>query len=295
MIHRAEAENVVFCSINCLRMCEVSMDAIAQKQQPCDKCGTLSLAQYHLTMSDSSLRNFCTYQCVMAFQSQFSRKPITLADETLNDTPVPTGLPKRNKPGQEASKKPAPPSAQTKTLPTRSRQAKQTTAAAKTPAKAANNLIISSVTSLASSTRGSRRGALTTLDNNLQPVVELEPLPALSGKSAPAPPPPRVETKTQVVVIPPLPKRVANATTMCRPATSSKEVTAKPKQTSVGCQTESFLEMRMVVPIPVPIYMPAPLPMYALPVPIPIPIPLQVCNTLRPFSEVHLFIKYVLF
>lgn len=34
----------------------------------CDMCKRTSLAQYHLTMSDATVRNFCTYQCVMSFQ-----------------------------------------------------------------------------------------------------------------------------------------------------------------------------------------------------------------------------------
>lgn len=36
----------------------------------CDMCKRTSLAQYHLTMSDATVRNFCTYQCVMQFQVQ---------------------------------------------------------------------------------------------------------------------------------------------------------------------------------------------------------------------------------
>lgn len=54
--------------------------------------------QYHLTMSDSSIRNFCTYQCVMSFQSRFSNLPLTLETKQRDgDAPVPTGLPKRVK------------------------------------------------------------------------------------------------------------------------------------------------------------------------------------------------------
>lgn len=257
---------MVFCSLNCLRMCEVSMDAIAQKQQPCDKCGMMSPPQYHLTMSDSSVRNFCTYQCVMSFQSQFSRRPITLGDEVTANNPVPTGLPKRIKPGQELMHSTA--KAQLKAVARpigrpRRQASEQATSTPKISSKSTNNLVISSVTSLAPSTRSGRRGppSLSALEDGLVPVVELEPLPMAHGSRSSTPTAAistRTETKTQVVVIPPLPKRVANATTMCRPATATKEVTAKPKQTSVGCQTDSYLNVRMVLPIPVPIYMPTP-------------------------------------
>lgn len=55
-------------------------------------------SQYHLTMSDASIRNFCTYQCVMSFQSRFSNLPLTFETNKGDaEAPVPTGLPKRVK------------------------------------------------------------------------------------------------------------------------------------------------------------------------------------------------------
>lgn len=54
---------------------------------------------YHLTMSDATTRNFCSYNCVMTFQSQYSKRPLTLDEpETL---PVPTGAPKRSRRTQQ--------------------------------------------------------------------------------------------------------------------------------------------------------------------------------------------------
>lgn len=295
MIQR-NSQNMIYCSLNCLTMCEVSMNAISMKQQPCDKCSTMTTPQYHLTMSDASVRNFCTYQCVMSFQSQFSRKPITLDSEQQAADPVPTGLPKRIKPGQtppKAAAAPPPSKTQSRGRPTRQAASKNTTTvlvakgtAAARNAPKTNNLIISCVTSLAPSTRSGRRGAtpVNSLDKILQPVVELEPLPPmLLQKSArsledhsPSSVQTRVETKTQVVTVPPMPKRVSNATTMCRPAVLSKGITCKPQQCTIGCQTDSYLEKKMVIPIPVPIYMPSPMQMYTLPMPIPVPIPLPI-------------------
>lgn len=54
-------------------------------------------------MSDATIRNFCTYQCVMSFQGQYSKSPITLGNEqhkvipvaSMKGAPVPTGAPKR--------------------------------------------------------------------------------------------------------------------------------------------------------------------------------------------------------
>lgn len=284
---------MMLCSINCLSMCEVSMNAIAMKQQKCDQCNSVTTPQYHLTMSDASMRNFCTYQCVMSFQGQFSRAPLTLEEEGApqrQQQPVPTGLPKRIKAQQQQQ--------QQQKLPTknaRGAKANSYQTAQKTAAAPSNNLIISSVTSLAAPTRSTRH--INQAQNDvmrLQPVVELEPLPdTLIEKvtrtekrgrprstpiepAATASPQVRVERTTQIVTVPPLPKRIANAATMCSPSTHNKEVQAKPMQFTVGCQTDSFLERKMVIPIPVPIYLPTPLPMYAQPFPVPVPIPLPI-------------------
>ncbi|XP_052894662.1 uncharacterized protein LOC128302001 [Anopheles moucheti] len=76
------------CSLHCLTLSEVSSSV---KLTPCDHCLLVRTAQYELNMSDSSLRIFCTYQCLMKFQSQFSKtKPIGPAVG-----PVPMGIPKR--------------------------------------------------------------------------------------------------------------------------------------------------------------------------------------------------------
>lgn len=273
MIQKVSATHgtMMLCSINCLSMCEVSMNAIAMKQQKCDQCNSLTTPQYHLTMSDASMRNFCTYQCVMSFQSQFSRAPLTLEGETTDQRsqPVPTGLPKRIKSQlqqqQQQQQQKSQPQAKGKTAAARKTNSYQVS---KQP-PASNNLVISSVTSLASSTRSTRRSnqnSSTGIElSRLQPVVELEPLPnALIEKttrpvgrprSTPlepqaSAPQVRVEKQTQIVTIPPLPKKVANIATQCAPSTHNKEVQARPMQFTVGCQTDSYLERKMVIPIP---------------------------------------------
>lgn len=278
MIQKNSSQNqtVVFCSLNCLTLCEVSMNAIAMKQQPCDKCSTMTTPQYHLTMSDSTVRNFCTYQCVMSFQSQFGRKPLELDGESRThlNNPVPTGLPKRIKPGQVPVSSNSQSNAR-QGAGGRGRPPKNAAKAA-APQTKNNNLVISSVTSLAPAitTRSGRgRPPKNSVDNvsmGLQPVVELEPLPSLMlGKggrsredlSMHSQTATRVETKTQIVTVPPIPKPVSNKSTMCMPAMVSKEVTCKPTTCTIGCQTDSYLEQKIVIPIPVPIYMPAPMQM----------------------------------
>lgn len=267
---------MMLCSINCLSMCEVSMNAIAQKEQKCDQCNSVTTPQYHLTMSDASMRNFCTYQCVMSFQSQFSRTPLTL-DGDLSDQrsqPVPTGLPKRIKAHQQKQQQAqvqTQSQAKGKTAPA-ARITKSTAYQSSKQSNSSNNLIISSVTSLATATRSTRRSnqaqnnSISIELNRLQPVVELEPLPdniiekttrpvgrprnTPIEPAASAPPQVRIEKQTQIVTIPPLPKKIANAATMCAPSTHNKEIQARPMQFTVGCQTDSFLERKMVIPIP---------------------------------------------
>lgn len=117
MIYKQQANNqeVLMCSLNCLTLHTVSASAVNRSVAKCDNCNANATPQYHLTMSDSSMRNFCKYQCVMKFQNQFGRTPLTLdnnehkqqlAQESLHSTksqkPFPTGLPKKVKPKQAA-------------------------------------------------------------------------------------------------------------------------------------------------------------------------------------------------
>jgi zinc finger MYM-type protein 2/3/4 len=99
------------------------------------------------------------------------------------------------------------------------------------------------------------------------------PIPTTSR--APTPPT-RVEHKTQVITIPPLPKQISNKSTMCSAITLNKAVEAIPLTAEAECQTEDFLEQKYIVPVPVPIFVPQPMYMYNLPTPIPVPIPLPI-------------------
>lgn len=55
----------------------------------CDFCGQALAPQYHLNMSDGSMRNFCSHGCVTQFQSSFNKQPNT---GQLENTPRPTGI-----------------------------------------------------------------------------------------------------------------------------------------------------------------------------------------------------------
>ncbi|XP_075852575.1 zinc finger MYM-type protein 4 isoform X2 [Microcebus murinus] len=63
----------LFCSVNCLSAYRVKMVTSAGVQVQCNSCKTSAIPQYHLAMSDGSIRNFCSYSCVVAFQNLFSK------------------------------------------------------------------------------------------------------------------------------------------------------------------------------------------------------------------------------
>uniref|UniRef100_A0A8D8GY63 Zinc finger MYM-type protein 3 n=1 Tax=Culex pipiens TaxID=7175 RepID=A0A8D8GY63_CULPI len=304
--------NMAMCSLNCLTLCEVSVNALSMKQIHCDHCKQLKTPQYHLTMSDASVRNFCTYQCVMSFQSQFNKTPLTIDSEESRNAPVPTGLPKRVKktgalPAIAMAAVNNSSTASSTALNKKGRPARTAAAVANAVMQSGDFPVISSVQSLAGqlgnrSTRSKGPVAIapapaapssaksTTRQSSSAGVgmdlpelrISLEPLsvqlgvPAPVHYEAPEPPPPRVEHKTQIVTIPPEPKPVANAGTMCKPIQQSKAVSCRPVQCNVECQTEDWLQRKIVIPIPVPIYVPTPMHMYSLPTPVPVPFPLPI-------------------
>lgn len=61
-----------FCTLECLSLFRVNQQANSNQSVSCDQCHKLRPAKYHLTMSDASVRNFCDYPCVAAFQAQFT-------------------------------------------------------------------------------------------------------------------------------------------------------------------------------------------------------------------------------
>ncbi|XP_048824688.1 zinc finger MYM-type protein 4 isoform X3 [Lagopus muta] len=63
----------LFCSVNCLSAYRVKMVTSSGVQVQCNSCKTSANPQYHLAMSDGSVRNFCSYNCVVAFQNLFNK------------------------------------------------------------------------------------------------------------------------------------------------------------------------------------------------------------------------------
>ncbi|XP_043915267.1 zinc finger MYM-type protein 4 isoform X3 [Protopterus annectens] len=63
----------LFCSVNCLSAYRVQSITSSGVQVQCNSCKSSSVPQYHLAMSDGSIRNFCSYNCVVAYQNLFNK------------------------------------------------------------------------------------------------------------------------------------------------------------------------------------------------------------------------------
>lgn len=137
--------------------------------------------------------------------------------------------------------------------------------------------------------------------------VKVSSLSSLTGSSSnwipistsPEASPVRVEHKTQVVTIPPLPKQVGNKSTMCKAITLNKSINCVPATAEAECQTEDWLEQRIIVPVPIIIYVPQPMMMYSLPTPVavpfvlPVPVPVFVPTTRNSASGIMKEIKKI--
>ncbi|XP_028159737.1 zinc finger MYM-type protein 3 isoform X2 [Ostrinia furnacalis] len=261
---QANAQPVMMCSLNCLNLYQVSVNAVSSKRTKCDMCKRTALAQYHLTMSDATVRNFCTYQCVMGFQGQYSKHtpPLMPGESIDQQKAVPTGVPRR-----------------TYTAP-----ANNKTNATKGQQRASGGMpVISNVQSLAappplmpSVTRGkSKRLAVAQPPPEPEPpAAPKTPPPPPKPPTPPPPPPPKVYNHVIVKTLPP--KEVANKGTMSKPMMVSKGISCRPHPCTKECQTDPSLERRVLIPVPVPIYVPVPCAMWSLPFPVPVPIPIPI-------------------
>jgi len=234
----------MMCSLNCLTLYQVSVNAVSAKRINCDLCKEYSLAHYHLTMSDATIRNFCSYNCVMNFQAQYTKSPITIP---TSDDPVPTGLPKKTTLSQRSTNQTVSNEMQSKkTMP-----------------------VISSVTSLAPI--GNGQASPTSQQNNMV-------MPANASQTT------QMIYKQQVISRPTSPVKIHNKVTQCKPLVHTKGVSVRPHPCTKWTQTTEKVQQVLVpvpvpiyVPFPMHMYsMPFPVPM---PFPLPIPVPLFIPTT----------------
>ncbi|XP_077301201.1 zinc finger protein without children isoform X2 [Arctopsyche grandis] len=253
-------QSLMMCSLNCLTLYQVSMNAVSSRRTKCDQCKRLQQAQYHLTMSDATVRNFCSYQCVMLFQRQYSKSPMVLDGDSQSKQAVPTGAPRRT-----YAKVPM-------KVPTKGTS--KATGRSGMP-------VISNVQSLAGPTVPAPSGHATRAKSKRLSLAQDDPPPPPPPPVEPPkpptpPPPPPPKIYNHIVIKPAPPKEVRNISTLTKPLMVTKGVSCRPHPCSKEVQTDDHLEKRILIPIPVPIYVPTPIAMYSLPFPMPVPIPLPI-------------------
>ncbi|XP_065202335.1 zinc finger MYM-type protein 4 [Planococcus citri] len=276
MIKRCSSggSSVMMCSLNCLTLYQVSMNATSTRKIKCDLCSSINYAQYHLTMSDATIRNFCSYNCVMIFQTQYNKTPLTMHEPNKsNSAPVPLGAPKRAILHQKTVVTP------TNDLQRNSIQKSITTVA---------NGLLPQLTST---------GTLK-ISSPLTVATASGPSTLLTTTSTA-----KTQTVTkyiqQIIIKPPEPKETTNKFTQCNINTANKSVSCQPEVSTQETQTDEISKYPAIVPIPVPIYVPAPMHMFTTPFPVPvpfalpIPVPIFIPTTKSTYKGVVQYIKEI--
>ncbi|KAI4904991.1 hypothetical protein NFI96_017072 [Prochilodus magdalenae] len=69
----AEGNRELFCSAACVTAHKVQSVSSSGAAVECNNCKLIQVPQYHLAMSDSTIRNFCSFSCVVTFQDSFNK------------------------------------------------------------------------------------------------------------------------------------------------------------------------------------------------------------------------------
>ncbi|KAL3881355.1 hypothetical protein ACJMK2_027804, partial [Sinanodonta woodiana] len=292
MIERVDANNKyqLFCSLNCLSLYRVNLQATSNQAVTCDQCRKFVPAQYHLTMSDASVRNFCSYSCVMAFQAQFTQPasankqtthPVS-AQQQVNtrsaNRPVTRGVTQQKQ--QQQQPKPGPASKTT------NRPAQQQ--------QSASFPIISNVVSLAPQQGTQQQINLKTTSQ--VPVIVTTQAQAIKTTANSG----NQTIQQQIIIQPPPPKPIKNKSLLCKPFVQTKATSCRPHTQTKECQTdENWEPKKIIIPVPVPIYIPCPMMMYSaptpfpMPIPIPIPVPCFIPTTKKSATSILKYIKEI--
>ncbi|KAH1023199.1 hypothetical protein HUJ04_012449 [Dendroctonus ponderosae] len=246
------------CSINCLNMYQVSINAVNAKPTPCNFCKKQANPAYHLTMSDASMRNFCSYMCVMNFQNQF---PKQLSFNNVVD-PIPAGTPQKSKKAIVSDTATTTGSENISQLPIISNvQSLAITNGSVTPP-----LLPPGLTPL-SSTRLTRSKSTTST-----PQQQTSSVQGVQNLDLPV----QVQVKQHFIIKEkPCPAQ-RNVGVMCQPKQAVKGLQITPTTKDACIQTDNEDIKKIIIPVPVPIYVPAPCHMFSTPVPFPVPFPLPI-------------------
>uniref|UniRef100_A0A671S3T1 Zinc finger MYM-type protein 4-like n=1 Tax=Sinocyclocheilus anshuiensis TaxID=1608454 RepID=A0A671S3T1_9TELE len=86
----SEGIRELFCSTSCVMASKVQTGSIAVE---CNNCKLKLVPQYHISMLDGSVQNFCSYSCVLVYQESFSKMkpimPVNTVTSTSNNTSTP--------------------------------------------------------------------------------------------------------------------------------------------------------------------------------------------------------------
>ncbi|XP_073979203.1 zinc finger protein without children isoform X3 [Rhodnius prolixus] len=275
MIRKKMNNSVVYmCSLNCLALYQVSLRATIGKQKcpsatvtdgyllKCDWCGKTEKANFHLTMSDASLRNFCSFECVDKFRGQYKVSGTGTATVTSSSLIVgATGM--------------------VSTVTTANSSATNTTRTASVDLP-----VIASVHSLKKFEPQVTRNQVKVLAKSGAGEYVSGQQTTVSNQPADSPSVAHSQTSAEILVRPISPVLMKNKITNVRVRRATKGTSCRPNKVSRLVQTDQdeenqksgSEEKKAIVPIPVPIYVPTPLAMYSVPVPtlIPVPIPVPV-------------------
>uniref|UniRef100_A0A8C2BR96 Zinc finger, MYM-type 4 n=1 Tax=Cyprinus carpio TaxID=7962 RepID=A0A8C2BR96_CYPCA len=112
MVDSPNAEGVreLFCSTSCVTANKVQTVSSSGAPVECNSCKLKLTPQYHLAMSDGTIQNFCSFSCVVSYQSvnikKFKMKPvlpINTVTSTSNNTPTPKPRAPKPAPSESSS------------------------------------------------------------------------------------------------------------------------------------------------------------------------------------------------
>ncbi|XP_041867585.1 uncharacterized protein LOC121656583 isoform X2 [Melanotaenia boesemani] len=89
MVESINSENMVelFCTNSCVMASKIQAISASGASLNCDNCGKMKVPACHLAMPDTSIRNFCSLTCAMAFkETQKDLNAATSSPETHNQT-----------------------------------------------------------------------------------------------------------------------------------------------------------------------------------------------------------------
>ncbi|XP_063403183.1 zinc finger MYM-type protein 4-like isoform X2 [Mytilus trossulus] len=270
MIERVDANNKyqLFCSLNCLSLYRVNLQATSNQAVLCDQCKRYVPAQYHLTMSDASVRNFCSYNCVMKFQSQFTSNAAPSGTATTG--PKPGGIQTRSttRPPQPVQHKPANPQTAIRSVAPQNMIRPPLQNRPTNPNM--NQIpIISNVVSLAPQVNQQ-----VNFKSNQQVPLVINNKNTNIRTTVPAQ---ATQTIQTVIIQPPQPKTIKNKSCLCKPFVQTKATSCRPHTQTKETQTDKDMEpQNVLIPIPIPFYVPVPMAMYSQPTPIPFPFPIPI-------------------